>query len=111
MKKNSMFGKLALLFVAIAWGSSMVVIKGSTDTLPAGTLLACRFTVAGVILALANFNKLKQIDKDYLKSGIFIGVCLLWHISHRQSVLCLRCLERVISFHLHTAYLYHFLVG
>ena len=76
MKKNSMFGKLALLFVAIAWGSSMVVIKGSTDTLPAGTLLACRFTVAGVILALANFNKLKQIDKDYLKSGIFIGVCL-----------------------------------
>ncbi len=123
MKKNSMFGKLALLFVAVAWGSSMVVIKGSTDTLPAGTLLACRFTVAGLILALANFKKLKQIDKDawgssmvvikgstdtlpagtllacrftvaglilalanfkklkqidkeYLKSGIFIGVCL-----------------------------------
>ena len=76
MKKNSMFGKLALLFVAVAWGSSMVVIKGSTDTLPAGTLLACRFTVAGIILALANFKKLKQIDKDYIKSGIFIGVCL-----------------------------------
>lgn len=76
MKKNSMFGKLALLFVAIAWGSSMVVIKGSTDTLPAGTLLACRFTVAGVLLALANIKKLKQLDKDYIKSGIFIGVCL-----------------------------------
>ncbi|WP_461811097.1 DMT family transporter [Faecalimonas sp.] len=76
MKKNSMFGKLALLFVAVAWGSSMVVIKGSTDTLPAGTLLACRFTVAGVLLALANIKKLKQIDKDYIKSGIFIGVCL-----------------------------------
>lgn len=76
MKKNSIFGKLALLFVAIAWGSSMVVIKGSTDTLPAGTLLACRFTVAGVLLALANIKKLKQLDKDYIKSGIFIGVCL-----------------------------------
>ncbi|WP_461812993.1 DMT family transporter [Faecalimonas sp.] len=76
MKKNSIFGKLALLFVAIAWGSSMVVIKGSTDTLPAGALLACRFTVAGVLLALANIKKLKQLDKDYIKSGIFIGICL-----------------------------------
>lgn len=76
MKKNSMLGKLALLFVAVAWGSSMVVIKGSTDTLSAGALLACRFTVASVLLALANIKKFKQIDKDYIKSGIFIGICL-----------------------------------
>lgn len=74
--KNKYFGKLALLFVAVAWGSSMVVIKGSTDTLPAGTLLACRFTIASVLLAFANYKKLKMIDKEYLKSGFFIGICL-----------------------------------
>ncbi len=74
--KKSVFGKLALLFVAIAWGSSMVVIKGSTDTLPAGMLLACRFTIASVILALANIKKLKLLNKEYIKSGIFIGLCL-----------------------------------
>lgn len=74
--KKSIFGKLALIFVAIAWGSSMVVIKGSTDTLPAGALLASRFTIASLLLALANIKKLKQIDKDYIKSGIFIGLCL-----------------------------------
>lgn len=76
--KKGIFGKLALLFVAVAWGSSMVVIKGSTDTLPAGTLLACRFTIASVLLALANIKKLKQIDKEYIKSGIFIGLCLFF---------------------------------
>lgn len=76
--KKGIFGKLALLFVAVAWGSSMVVIKGSTDTLPAGTLLACRFTIASILLALANIKKLKQIDKSYIKSGIIIGLCLFF---------------------------------
>lgn len=74
--KKGMFGKLALLFVAVAWGSSMVVIKGSTDTLPAGSLLAWRFTIAALVLGLVNIKKLKMIDKDYIKSGILIGVCL-----------------------------------
>ena len=76
--KKGIFGKLALIFVAIAWGSSMVVIKGSTDTLPAGTLLACRFTIASILLALANIKKLKQLNKDYIISGIIIGLCLFF---------------------------------
>lgn len=76
MAKKNVSGKLALIFVAVAWGSSMVVIKGSTDTLPPGLLLTCRFTIASAMLAIANGKKLKQIDKEYIKSGIFIGVCL-----------------------------------
>ena len=74
--KKGIFGKLALLFVAVAWGSSMVVIKGSTDVLPAGSLLAWRFTIAALVLGLVNIKRLKEIDKEYIKSGIFIGVCL-----------------------------------
>ena len=74
--KKGIFGKLALLFVAVAWGSSMVVIKGSTDYLPAGTLLAMRFTIASIALAIVNNKKLKQLNKEYLKSGIIIGLCL-----------------------------------
>ena len=74
--KKGVFGKLALLFVAVAWGSSMVVIKGSTDILPAGSLLAWRFTIATLVLGLVNIKRLKQIDKEYIKSGIFIGICL-----------------------------------
>ena len=67
--KKGVFGKLALLFVAVAWGSSMVVIKGSTDILPAGSLLAWRFTIAALVLGLVNIKRLKQIDKEYIKSG------------------------------------------
>ena len=74
--KKGVFGKLALLFVAVAWGSSMVVIKGSTDILPAGSLLAWRFTIAALVLGIVNIKRLKQIDKEYIKSGILIGVCL-----------------------------------
>ena len=51
-KSGSIKGKLLLLFIAVAWGSSMVVIKGSTDFIPPGMLLALRFTIASVILAL-----------------------------------------------------------
>ena len=60
--KKGILGKLALLFVAVAWGSSMVVIKGSTDYLPAGTLLAMRFTIASIALAIVNNKKLKQLN-------------------------------------------------
>ena len=75
-KLGSIKGKLLLLFIAVAWGSSMVVIKGSTDFIPPGMLLALRFTIASVILALIYRKQLKLIDKDYIKAGIFIGVCL-----------------------------------
>lgn len=75
-KHGSLKGKLMLLFVAVAWGSSMVVIKGSTDFLPAGALLACRFTIASIMLAIVYRKKLKLIDKDYIKAGIIIGICL-----------------------------------
>lgn len=74
--KKGILGKLALLFVAVAWGSSMVVIKGSTDYLPAGTLLAMRFTIASIALAIVNNKKLKQLNKEYIKSGIITGLCL-----------------------------------
>lgn len=76
MNINKYFSKLALLFVAIAWGSSAVVIKSSTDTLPAGTLLAWRFTLAFLFLVTFNLKKLKMIDKSYWKSGFLIGLCL-----------------------------------
>lgn len=77
MEKNSSIkGKLMLVFVALAWGSSMVVIKGSTDTVPPGALLALRFTIASILLAILNRSKFKLLNKDYIKSGIIIGLCL-----------------------------------
>lgn len=72
-KAGSIKGKLLLLFIAVAWGSSMVVVKGSTDFIPPGRLLALRFTIASTVLAFIYHNKLKLIDKNYIKSGLIIG--------------------------------------
>lgn len=73
---NKYKGKLMLLFVALAWGSTMVVIKGATDFIPPGFLLACRFTLASAALAFICRKKLHMLNKDYIKSGIIIGLCL-----------------------------------
>ena len=49
---TDILAKLALLVVAIVWGSSLVVVKSSTDTLPPIFLLALRFTIGCLTLAL-----------------------------------------------------------
>ena len=41
---TDILAKLALLVVAIVWGSSLVVVKSSTDTLPPIFLLAADFS-------------------------------------------------------------------
>ena len=61
-KSGSVKGKLLLLFIAVAWGSSMVVIKGSTDFIPPGMLLALRFTIASIILAIIYRKKNLKTD-------------------------------------------------
>lgn len=74
--KGTKLGKLLLLLVAVAWGSSMVVIKGSTDYMEPGTLLAMRFSLASIALAIISGKKLKMLNKDYIISGLIIGLCL-----------------------------------
>ena len=44
-KKSSMMARIALLIVAIAWGSSLVVVKSSTDSVSPNFLLALRFSI------------------------------------------------------------------
>lgn len=68
--------RLALLLVGIIWGSSLVVVKSSTDAMPPNLLVALRFTLAFVLLAIVFFRRLKKIDRSYLKSGAIIGACL-----------------------------------
>lgn len=71
--KRDVYAKMALLLVAVIWGSSLIVVKSSTDTLPATYLLALRFTIGCLVLAGVFHKKLKLIDREYIKSGIFIG--------------------------------------
>lgn len=68
--------RAALLLVGILWGSSLVVVKASTEKTAPELIIACRFTAAFLLLSGIFYRKLRLIDREYLKSGAVIGVCL-----------------------------------
>jgi drug/metabolite transporter (DMT)-like permease len=76
MTKQNILAKSALLTVAMVWGSSLIVVKSSTDTIPPNFLLALRFTIACITLCLIFHRKFKLLNKDYLRCGFIIGLCL-----------------------------------
>lgn len=69
-------GKLALFSAALIWGSSFLLLKNTLDTVPYNFLVALRFAIAAVILAVVFHKRLKLIDKSLLKSGTIMGVLL-----------------------------------
>lgn len=50
-------GALTLVFITIIWGTTFVVVKEALDTIPVSLLLAVRFTLAGLLLAWAKWNR------------------------------------------------------
>ncbi len=68
--------RLALLLVGMIWGSSLVVVKSSTETVPPSLLIALRFTLAFAALSAIFWKKFRLINRDYLKRGAIIGLCL-----------------------------------
>jgi drug/metabolite transporter (DMT)-like permease len=62
-----------LILAPVIWGSAFVVMKNSVDSVPVFYLLAFRFAVAAVLLALIFHRKMKLIDRAYLKSGVILG--------------------------------------
>ena len=76
MDRKSTMARLALLTTAIIWGSSLTVVKQSTDTIPPLFLLALRFSIAAAVLMILFRKKLRLIDRDYAKSGFLIGFFL-----------------------------------
>ncbi len=64
--KKEFLAKLALLTVAIVWGSSLVVVKASTDSISPNFLLALRFTIACITLSIIFSQKITLV-----KYGIY----------------------------------------
>ena len=82
MKNNKeLFYKICLILCAIIWGSTFVVVKDATNTMPSAFINASIFTVATIILFVVYFKKIKNISKKELKHGIIMGVTLfgLYH--------------------------------
>lgn len=75
-KKKVLLAELALLFAGIIWGSGFVVMKNSLSSLPVNYLLAFRFTIATVILAIVLMKKIPAIGKKTLGAGAVCGVLM-----------------------------------
>ena len=74
--RTRLLARLALLLVAIIWGSTLVVSKSTTGTIHPNLLIALRFLISVVVLGLVFLPRLKRIDWGYVGSGAIIGLFL-----------------------------------
>ncbi len=75
--KSTRIGRLALLTAALIWGSSFVIMKDTVANIPVYRLLAIRFTIAALGLAVIFAPRLRGMTKELLKHGGVCGVLLL----------------------------------
>lgn len=71
---NSTYAKLLLFAVFTARGTSFLFSKALMQGMPPMSILAVRFTLAFLILALVFFNKLKTCSRASLRGGLILGV-------------------------------------
>ena len=74
---NANGGRLALLTAALIWGSSFIVMKDTLDHIPVFQLLAIRFTLGGLLLAIIFRKRLMKAGRTILPHGAICGVLLL----------------------------------
>lgn len=76
MKNKANIGRLALIATTLIWGSSFVILKSTLDSITPLWVLAIRFGGAALIMLIACLPKLKKLDKQYIKGGAVMGLCL-----------------------------------
>lgn len=75
-KKTETAARLALFCAALIWGSSFFIVKDTTDQIPPNFLLAVRFTIGCLALALIFHKRLGTLNREYLWKGAVAGLCL-----------------------------------
>ena len=68
--------RLALLVTAVVWGSSLVVVSLMKDSFAPNMVLAIRFSVASLVLALIFAPRFRRYNISHLVNGAIIGVFL-----------------------------------
>jgi len=75
-KPTEFLADLSLLFIALIWGSTFIIVKQSVENIPVFSFLFMRFALAGILLILINAPKLKAIDKGVFADGAMLGMAL-----------------------------------
>lgn len=74
IRNRSIAAELGIVLVTMIWGSSFVVVKNATDTVPVATMIAVRFGVAAIFLSFIFFKRLKKLTRSDIKCGLLIGL-------------------------------------
>lgn len=75
-KKTGYLAAGALLLASMIWGFAFVVVKNSLEYIPPIYMMAFRFTIAAVGLAILFFKKLKGFNKKTVLYGASLGFFL-----------------------------------
>jgi len=68
--------RLALLVTAVVWGSSLVVVSSIKEAFQPNMVLAIRFSVGSLVLAIIFAFRFKKYNFSYLINGVIIGFFL-----------------------------------
>lgn len=74
--RKELFGRLALFATALIWGTSFVVLKFALDSIGTMWVLAIRFSISALLLALAAGKRLKSMSATAFKGSVIMGLCL-----------------------------------
>lgn len=73
---KSFFASIGLLFTAAIWGFAFVVVKDSLEYIGSVYMVAIRFLIAAVGMAILFWKRIKKIDKKHLIMGAVTGAFL-----------------------------------
>lgn len=71
--KKGLYADLALVIVAIIWGSGFVVTKTALDVMTPFYIMGFRFIIAATTLTLFSIKRLKKATKLDIKAGLIVG--------------------------------------
>jgi drug/metabolite transporter (DMT)-like permease len=76
VKPTESLADLSLLFVAITWGSTYVIVKQTLENTPLFSFIFMRYALAGMFLLFFNFTNLRKIDRRLFADGSLLGFIL-----------------------------------
>lgn len=75
-KSVSFLASAGLVLTAAIWGFAFVVVKDSLDYIGAIYMIAIRYTIASLVMALIFIKKLRNINRKYILHGLLSGAFL-----------------------------------
>ena len=75
-KTTSFLASFGLVLTAAIWGFAFVVVKDSLDYIGAVYMIAIRYSMAALVMALIFIKKWRQLDLRYIRHGLLTGIFL-----------------------------------